>query len=96
MFSSKSDYDRGINTFSPEGRLFQVEYAIEAMKLGYSAVGIKVKEGAVLAVERRINSVLIVPKSIEKISEIDSHIACAASGFITDAKTLVEYARVEA
>lgn len=66
------------------------------MKLGYSAIGIKTKEGVVLAVERRFNSTLMIPKSVEKISEIDTHIAVAVSGFITDAKTLVDYARVEA
>lgn len=66
----RSDYDRGVNTFSPEGRLLQVEYAIEAIKLGSSAIGIKVKEGVVLAVERRVASTLMEPKSIEKIYEV--------------------------
>jgi 20S proteasome subunit alpha 5 len=65
-------------------------------QLGSSAVGIKVEEGVVLAVERRLNSTLIVPSSIEKIFEVDWHIAVAASGVITDAKTLIEQARVEA
>ena len=59
-----------MNTFSPEGRLLQVEYAIEAIKLGSSAIGIKVKEGVVLAVERRVASTLMEPKSIEKIYEV--------------------------
>lgn len=59
-------------------------------------VGIKVDEGVVLAVERRLDSTLIVPESIEKIFEVDSHICCAASGVITDARTLIEHARVEA
>lgn len=40
MFMTRSEYDRGVNTFSPEGRLFQVEYAIEAIKLGSTAIGI--------------------------------------------------------
>lgn len=97
MFSQRTDYDRGVNTFSPEGRLLQVEYAIEAIKLGSSAVGIKVNEGVVLAAERRIlSAALMEPKKIEKIFEIDTHIACAASGLVTDARTLVEFARVEA
>ena len=59
-----------MNTFSPEGRLLQVEYAIEAIKLGSSAIGLKVKEGVVLAVERRVASTLMEPKSIEKIYEV--------------------------
>lgn len=96
MFMTRSEYDRGVNTFSPEGRLFQVEYAIEAIKLGSTAIGIQTSEGVVLAVEKRVTSVLMEPRSIEKISEIDSHIACAVSGLVADARTMVDKARVEA
>ena len=71
---TRSEYDRGVNTFSPEGRIFQVEYAIEAIKLGSTAIGIQTREGVVLAVEKRITSPLIEPKSIEKIFEIDKHV----------------------
>ena len=95
MFQSKGDYDRGINTFSPEGRLFQVEYALEAVKLGSTSVGICTTEGVVLAVEKRLPSSLVVASSIEKILKIDSHIGCAMSGLSSDARTLVEHARVE-
>ncbi|KAE8719961.1 Proteasome subunit alpha type-5 [Hibiscus syriacus] len=90
-----TEYDRGVNTFSPEGRLFQVEYAIEAIKLGSTAIGINTKDGVVLAVEKRITSPLLEPSSVEKIMEIDDHIGCAMSGLIADARTLVEHARVE-
>ena len=45
----KSEYDRGVNTFSPAGRLFQVEYALEAIKLGSTAIGIRTNDGVVLA-----------------------------------------------
>ncbi|KAL0424927.1 UNVERIFIED_CONTAM: 1-phosphatidylinositol-3-phosphate 5-kinase FAB1B [Sesamum radiatum] len=93
--SSEGKPPRGVNTFSPEGRLFQVEYAIEAIKLGSTAIGIKTKEGVVLAVEKRITSPLLEPSSVEKIMEIDEHIGCAMSGLIADARTLVEHARVE-
>ena len=95
MFQSKGDYDRGINTFSPEGRLFQVEYALEAVKLGSTAVGITTREGVVIAAEKRLPSSLVVPSSIEKILLIDSHMGCAMSGLSSDARTLVEHARVE-
>ncbi|KAH3880111.1 proteasome subunit alpha type-5-like [Dreissena polymorpha] len=96
MFLTRSEYDRGVNTFSPEGRLFQVEYAIEAIKLGSTAIGIQSNEGVVLAVEKRVTSVLIEPSSIEKILEVDDHIGCAMSGLIADSRTLIDKARVEA
>jgi 20S proteasome subunit alpha 5 len=96
MFLARSEYDRGVNTFSPEGRLFQVEYAIEAIKLGSTAIGIQTADGVVLAVEKRVTSPLIVPSSIEKIMEIDVHIGCAMSGLIADSRTLIDRARVEA
>jgi len=90
MFLTRSEYDRGVNTFSPEGRLFQVEYAIEAIKLGSTAIGIQTAEGVVLAVEKRITSPLMEPSSMEKIMKVDSHLGCATSGLIGDSRTLVE------
>lgn len=63
-------------------RLFQVEYAIEAVKLGSTAVGIQTSEGIILAVEKRLTSVLLEPSSVEKIMEIDFHIGAAVSGLI--------------
>jgi len=96
MFLTRTEYDRGVNTFSPEGRLFQVEYAIEAIKLGSTAIGIQTSEGVILAVEKRLTSPLLEPSSVEKIMEIDAHIGAAMSGLTADARTLIDYARVEA
>ncbi|PKC15979.1 N-terminal nucleophile aminohydrolase, partial [Rhizophagus irregularis] len=96
MFLTRSEYDRGVNTFSPEGRLFQVEYAIEAIKLGSTAVGIQTSHGVVLAVEKRVTSPLLVSSSIEKIMEIDSHLGCAMSGLTADSRTMIDHARIEA
>ena len=62
--------------------LFQVEYAIEAVKLGSTALGIQTREGVVLAVEKRLTSILLEPMSVEKIMEIDTHIGAAVSGLI--------------
>jgi 20S proteasome subunit alpha 5 len=59
-----------------------VEYAIEAVKLGSTAVGIKTNQGVVLAVEKRLTSILLEPSSVEKIMEVDSHIGAAMSGLI--------------
>jgi len=96
MFLTRSEYDRGVNTFSPEGRLFQVEYAIEAVKLGSTSIGIRTKEGVVIASESRSNSKLIIPESVRKISQIDKHIAVTSAGLIADARMWVDKARTEA
>ncbi|XP_033217662.1 proteasome subunit alpha type-5 [Belonocnema kinseyi] len=95
MFLTRSEYDRGVNTFSPEGRLFQVEYAIEAIKLGSTAIGISTSEGVILAVEKRTSSVLMEPTTVEKIVEVDKHIGCAVSGLMADSRTMIDRARVE-
>ncbi|KZT56042.1 20S proteasome subunit [Calocera cornea HHB12733] len=94
MFLTRSEYDRGVNTFSPEGRLFQVEYAIEAIKLGSTTVGIRTPTGVVLGVEKRVQSPLLESSSIEKIMEIDTHLGCAMSGLTADARTMIDHARV--
>ncbi len=92
----QAGYDRAITVFSPDGRLFQVQYAREAVKRGATAVGVKCAEGVVLAVEKRVTSRLIEPESYEKIFQIDDHIAAASSGIIADARVLVDRARLEA
>jgi len=95
MFLTRSEYDRGVNTFSPEGRLFQVEYAIEAIKLGSTVIGISTSEGVLLASEKRITSSLMEPTTVEKIFEVDKHIGCASSGLMADSRTMVDRARAE-
>ncbi|CEP22596.1 K02729 20S proteasome subunit alpha 5 [Cyberlindnera jadinii] len=94
MFLTRSEYDRGVSTFSPEGRLFQVEYSLEAIKLGSTAIGIATSEGVVLGVEKRVTSSLLESSSIEKIIEIDSHVGCAMSGLTADARSMIDHARV--
>lgn len=96
MFLTRSEYDRGVSTFSPEGRLFQVEYSLEAIKLGSTAIGIRTNEGVLLGVEKRVTSSLLESGSIEKIDEIDRHVGCAMSGLTADARTMIDHARVEA
>ncbi|CAN7021392.1 unnamed protein product [Brassica oleracea var. botrytis] len=68
---------------------------LSLMSLGFTAIGVKTKEGVVLAVEKRFTSPLLEPSSVEKIMEIDDHIGCAISGIIADALDLVEHERVE-
>jgi proteasome alpha subunit len=88
-------YDRAITVFSPDGRLYQVEYAREAVKRGTTAVGIKAKDGVVLIVDKRVSSKLLEASTIEKIFKIDEHIGVASSGLVGDARSLVDRARVE-
>lgn len=89
-------YDRAITVFSPDGKLFQVQYAQEAVKRGLTALGIKIKDGVVLAAEKRFPSKLVEEVSIEKIFQVDEHIGTAASGLIADARVLIDNARIEA
>lgn len=96
MQPSNMAYDRAITVFSPDGRLFQVEYAREAVKRGTTTVGVKFKDGVVLIVDKRISSRLIEPVSIEKIFIIDNHIGCATSGLVADARSLIDRARLDA
>jgi len=88
-------YDRAITVFSPDGRLYQVEYAREAVKRGTTAVGIKCTDGVVLIVDKRVATRLLEPSSIEKIFKIDEHIGVASSGLVGDARALVDRARIE-
>jgi len=88
-------YDRAITVFSPDGRIFQVEYAREAVKRGTTAVGIVYKDGVLLAVDKSVEYTLLVPESIEKIYQIDEHIGAASSGLIADARRMVEDTRLE-
>ena len=89
-------YDRGITVFSPDGRLFQVEYAREAVKKGSTTIGLKYKGGVALIVDKRSMSRLLEPKSTEKIHDIDDYIGCATSGLVADARVLVDEARHDA
>ena len=89
-------YDRAITVFSPDGRLFQVEYAREAVKRGTTTVALKFVDGVALIVDKRVVSRLVEPDSIEKIFCIDTHIGCATSGLVADARALVDRARMDA
>ncbi len=94
MQPAQMAYDRAITVFSPDGRLFQVEYARAAVKRGSTTIGIKFKDGVVLIADKRIKSKLIDPRGMEKIYIVDEHIGCATSGLVADARVLVDYARL--
>ncbi|CAI5216677.1 ANM_HP_G0022490.mRNA.1.CDS.1 [Saccharomyces cerevisiae] len=92
-----SGYDRALSIFSPDGHIFQVEYALEAVKRGTCAVGVKGKNCVVLGCERRstlkLQDTRITPS---KVSKIDSHVVLSFSGLNADSRILIEKARVEA
>jgi proteasome alpha subunit len=86
-------YDRGITIFSPDGRLYQVEYAREAVKRGTASIGVRTADGVVLAVDKRIRSPLMERDSVEKIHKADDHIGIASAGHVADARQLIDFAR---
>lgn len=89
-------YDMAITVFSPDGSLYQVNYANEAVRRGATSVGVKSKEGVVLVADKKPPSSLVEPDSYEKISQIDDGIGAATSGMIADTRILVDRARLEA
>ncbi len=90
----QAQYDRGKTIFSPDGRLFQVEYAKEAVKKGATALGVVYEDGVVLAATRKTSSLGV--RNPEKVFKIEDHIGVATSGLVADGRNLVEEARNEA
>ena len=89
---TQQGYDRAITVFSPDGRLYQVEYAIETVKRGTIALGIKTKYGIISAADERPRKLQII-EDPQKLFKIDQHIGVAASGYIPDARSQVDEAR---
>ena len=93
MLPAAAGYDRAITVFSPDGRLYQVEYAIETVRRGTLAIGIKSEDGVILAVEEKARK-LQISNVTQKIFQVDDHIGVAsAAGYIPDARTQVDHAR---
>ena len=89
-------YDRAITMFSPDGRLLHVEYAKKTVRQGSTAIGITCSDGVLLVADKRIVDSLVIPESVEKIFQLDNHIAATASGILSDARVLIERAQMKA
>eukprot|EP01102_Stenamoeba_stenopodia_P004945 TRINITY_DN1544_c0_g1_i1.p1 TRINITY_DN1544_c0_g1~~TRINITY_DN1544_c0_g1_i1.p1 ORF type:complete len:249 (-),score=44.45 TRINITY_DN1544_c0_g1_i1:41-787(-) len=89
----RSQYDSDITTWSPQGRIFQIEYAMEAVKQGSATIGLKSKEYAVVAAVKRSSSELAAYQ--KKIFKIDDHIGISIAGLTADARVLSKYMQNE-
>jgi len=87
-------YDRAITVFSPQGRLYQVEYAREAVKKGTVSIGVVYADGVLLAADKNVTEGLMLPDSVEKVYKVDEHIAAATSGLVADGRSIIGRARV--
>jgi len=87
-------YDRALTIFSPDGKLYQVEYAAEAVRRGWTSLGIRSEKGAVLIAERRKVAPLHDVQNLEKVFVIDAHMGATFSGLGHDGRVLIDYARL--
>ncbi|MCJ1412890.1 hypothetical protein MMC19_006990 [Ptychographa xylographoides] len=96
MTSIGTGYDLSNSVFSPDGRNFQVEYAVKAVENGGTAIGIRCKDGVVLAVEKIITSKLLKPGANKRITTVDKNVGVVSSGLVPDGRHFVTRARDEA
>ncbi|WWD22861.1 hypothetical protein CI109_107356 [Kwoniella shandongensis] len=96
MTSIGTGYDLSVSTYSPDGRLFQVEYANKAVEAAGVAIGLRCTDGVVLGVERLLHSKLLVKGANRRIASVDEHIGMASAGLLADGKFLGSRGRDEA
>jgi len=89
-------YDRAITIFSPDGSLYQVDYAFEAVRKGWTTLGVKTKSAVVLLSEKKKATQLLDVDNIEKVYLLDDHVGCSFAGLASDGRILIDYARSQA
>lgn len=92
MMASRG-YDMTPTMYSPDGRIYQVEYAMETVKRGTLAIGVASREGVIMAVEEKSRALQTADRT-QKIFQVDKHIGVAAAGYIPDARIMVDNARM--
>ena len=95
MYPNVQAYDRGV-MFNPDGRLFQVEYAKEAVRKGATSIGLIAKDSVIFVAHKNILEPLAIPSTIQKVFRIDSHIGATYSGMVADGLHLIDFARSRA
>jgi proteasome alpha subunit len=96
VFAAPGAYDRAITVFSPDGRLFQVEYALETVNRGATIIGVACSEGIVLGAEEKIETKLQDTNFTWKLYAVDDHLGAAVVGLGSDARILIDQARIYA
>ncbi len=89
-------YDRAITIFSPQGRLFQVEYALQAVNRAGTIIGITCSEGVVIGAEETVENELTDSDFSRKLFKVDDHLGTAVVGLESDARVLIDRARTYA
>lgn len=92
MYPNVQAYDRGV-MFNPDGRLFQVEYAKEAVRKGATSIGLIAKDSVVFVAHKNIMEPLAIPSTIQKVFRVDSHIGATYSGMVADGLHIIDVAR---
>ena len=92
MYPNIQAYDRGV-MFNPDGRLFQVEYAKEAVRKGATSIGLIAKDSVIFVAHKNITDPLAVPSTIQKVFMVDSHIGATYSGMVADGLHIIGIAR---
>lgn len=87
-------YDRAATMFAPDGHILQVEYAEKTIRLGSASIGLVCKDSVIIVSDRRRKDKLVIEDSANKINEIDEHIIAVAAGISSDARVLIDKARV--